>query len=104
MEESRHEQLLELRVCLRKALAQPSDWQQLPALLDAFDALRHVPVRRARETFWVDRFAQALCQQGASVDAASAGRTAQALQPWLGAYDPVALARGRWVDLPKSYG
>lgn len=104
MEESRHEQLLALRACLREALAQPSDWKQLPALLDAFDTLRHGPVRRARATFWVDRFAQALCQQSGGVDAACADRTAQALQPWLGAYDPVALARGRWVDLPKSYG
>ncbi|WP_341891373.1 hypothetical protein [Variovorax sp. YR752] len=104
MEESRHQQLLELRACLRDALAQPSDWKQLPALLDAFDSLRSGQVRPVRTTFWVDRFAQALCQQGCSVDAASAGRTARALQPWLGVYDPVALARGRWVDLPKSYG
>lgn len=104
MQESRHEQLFELRARLRDALAEPGGWKQLPALLDAFDALRPGPARPVRATFWVDRFAHTLRQQGAAVDAASADRTAQALQPWLGAYDPVALARGRWVDLPKSYG
>lgn len=104
MKEPRQEQLLELRARLRDALAQPGGWEHLPALLDAFDTLRQSPARRVRDTFWIDRFAHTLCQQGGAVDAASAGRTAQALQPWLGAYDPVALARGRWVDLPKSYG
>lgn len=103
-----------VRTRLRETLAQPNRWQQLPALLDAIDASRREAERSAgciggvgdndRTVFWVDRFAHTLRLQGSAVDSASADRTAQALLPWLGAYDPVALARGRWVDLPKSYG
>ncbi len=87
-----------------KTLANPTHWKLLPCLLDALDTLRHGPVRRARAAFWVDRFAHTLHQQGIAIDAESVDRTAQALQPWLGVCDPIALARGRWIDLPKSYG
>lgn len=104
MDDLRHGRLNQLRSRVRDALAEPAGWRGLPAVLDEFDTLRRTPARGVRATFWVDRFAQTLCQHGRGVDAGAAGRTAQALQPWLGAYDPVALARGRWVDLPKSYG
>lgn len=104
MQTLRHERLNQLRSRVREALAEPAGWRRLPALLDELDTLRRTPACGTRATFWVDRFAQTLCQHGRGVNADAADRTAQTLQPWLGAYDPVALARGRWVDLPKSYG
>lgn len=113
MEDCRPEPLNCLRKRLRETLAQPSRWQQLLPLLDTLDTARCEAERSARciggggndrAVFWIDRFAHTLRQQGSAVDSASADRTAQALLPWLGTSDPVALARGRWVDLPKSYG
>jgi hypothetical protein len=50
-------QLTELRHQLRQALTRPGTWKQVPALLDALDALQNGPVPRGRATLWVDGFA-----------------------------------------------
>lgn len=106
------DRLSRLRERLRETLAQAGRWAELPALLDELDAVRRQHLASAQPAtrtgsaivLWVDTFADELAQQDPAVDTRAAIRTARELMPWLGAYDPVALARGRWVDLPKSYG
>ncbi len=112
METHRTDRMSSLREALRETLAQARRWEELPALLEEMDAARRQraaaseAAKRVRgpSVLWVDTFADELAQQAPAVDSDAAIRTARELMPWLGAYDPVALARGRWVDLPKSYG
>lgn len=112
MDPHRSDRLTSLREALRETLAEAQRWEELPALLDEMDAVRRQR-RAAGESAtcaagptvrWVDTFAEELALQAPAVDRRTAIRAARELMPWLGAYDPVALARGRWVDLPKSYG
>ncbi len=101
----------QLRTELREVLAQARRWNELPRLMDRLDQARHGADDRAgpppgaqRELLWVDRFAGALLdgRPPAGRDE-QVRRTAQALWPWLGAHDPVAVAHGRWDALPRSY-
>ncbi len=112
MDTHRIDRMSSLREALRKALAEARRWEELPALLEELDAVRRQRIEAVKPAtcaggqvkLWADTFADELAQQAPSVDSDIAVRTARELMPWLGAYDPVALARGRWVDLPKSYG
>ncbi|WP_128000790.1 hypothetical protein [Piscinibacter defluvii] len=102
----------ELRAELREVLAQARRWNELPRLMDRLDRARRgadddgagPPPGAQRELLWVDRFAGALLDgRPPAGRAEQVRRTAQALWPWLGAHDPVAVARGRWDALPRSY-
>lgn len=112
METHRIDRMSSLREALRESLAQARRWEELPALLEEMDAVRRQRTAASEAQAraggpsvpWADTFAEELAQQAPAVDSHTAIRTARELMPWLGAYDPVALARGRWVDLPKSYG
>lgn len=107
-----HDRMSSLRETLRETLAQARRWNELPALLEAMDAVRRQQIEASvtatrtdgSTVLWVDTFADELAQQAPAIDSGIALRTARELMPWLGVYDPVALARGRWVDLRKSYG
>jgi hypothetical protein len=101
------EKYLALRRELRNTLSVARKWTTLPGLLDELDRLRseHDASGTALESelAWIDRFACAVREAGPAVKAEQARRTARALWPWVGAYEPEALPQGHWEALPRSY-
>lgn len=99
---------LAARARLVAALSDPARWNQLPALMDALDRARRdakdEPPAGPKRLLWIDRFSGALLDGRSSRERRDqVRRTAQHLWPWLGAHDPVAVARGRWDELPRSH-
>lgn len=98
-----------LRAELTRTLADASRWRELPGLLEALERARHAddevpPAGPPRRLLWIDRFAGELLDgHTPSARRDHVRRTAQALWPWLGTHDPVAIARGQWDGLPRSY-
>lgn len=101
-----------LREDLRHVLAQKRKWIELPDLLNRLDRIRRqgsgrpsdVHVRIRYRHGLVDKFSQTLLGSAPSeVPRQQVDRTARIVWHWLRDQDPVALARGDWDSLPRSY-
>jgi len=101
-----------LREDLRHVLAQERKWIELPDLLDQLDRIRRqglerssdASVRTRHRRMWVNTFSQTILESASSkVPREQVHRTARIVWHWLPDQDPVALARGDWDSLPRSY-
>lgn len=104
---------------LQSAVLESRKWSELPSLLDRIEIARVAAkseiavgsggtgaqqVSLARETLWIDCFAEGLRRSCPSASINKAEGTARELWRWVESHDAAALAKGHSATLPRSFG